>query len=112
MSRFMRMFMSLCLVSLTAVTSYASAANYSLWINGRTGGGVVGNYDSFTYWGPGTAAGGVNKDQGGKFSAVLKNTATFGGENPREAWVPLEGTIIGAISGGGQGAAIGAAMFG
>ena len=61
MSRFMRILMSLCLVSLTAVSSVAAAANYSLWINGRTGGGVVGNYNSFNYWGPGTTAAGVNK---------------------------------------------------
>jgi hypothetical protein len=61
MSRFMRLLVSMCLVSLTAVSGVASATNYSLWINGRTGGGVVGNYNSFTYWGPGTTAGGVNK---------------------------------------------------
>ena len=61
MSRFMRILMSMCLVSLTAVSSVAAAANYSLWINGRTGGGVVGNYNSFNYWGPGTTAAGVNK---------------------------------------------------
>jgi hypothetical protein len=61
MSRFMRMLMSMCLVSLTAVSAVAGATNYSLWINGRTGGGVVGDYNSFTYWGPGTTAAGVNK---------------------------------------------------
>ena len=61
MRRFMRLLMSMCLVSLTAVSGVASAANYSLWINGRTGGGVVGDYNSFTYWGPGTVAAGVNK---------------------------------------------------
>ncbi len=61
MSRFMRMLMSVCLVSLTAVSGLASAANYTLWINGRTGGGVVGNYGSFTYWGPASTAAGVNK---------------------------------------------------
>ncbi|QYF94049.1 hypothetical protein KY495_02085 [Massilia sp. PAMC28688] len=61
MSRFMRLCISLSLVSLSAITTVASAANYSLWINGRTGGGVVGNYNSFTYWGPGTTAAGVNK---------------------------------------------------
>ena len=61
MSRFMRKLMSMCLVSLAAVSTYASATNYSLWINGRTGGGVVGDYNSFTYWGPGTTAAGVNK---------------------------------------------------
>lgn len=61
MSRFMRFFISLCLVSVTAVSSLANAANYTLWVNGRTGGGVVGNYASFTYWGPDTTAAGVNK---------------------------------------------------
>lgn len=61
MSRFMRFCVSLSLVSLAAFHSVASAANYSLWINGRTGGGVVGNYNSFTYWGPATTAAGVNK---------------------------------------------------
>ncbi|MES2320934.1 MAG: hypothetical protein V4633_01595 [Pseudomonadota bacterium] len=57
----MRSFISVCVLSLTVVTSVASAANYTLWINGRTGGGVVGNYNSFTYWGPATTAAGVNK---------------------------------------------------
>ena len=61
MSRFMRKLVLMCLASLAAVSSIASAANYSLWINGRTGGGVVGDYNSFTYWGPGTTAAGVNK---------------------------------------------------
>jgi len=61
MSRFMRMLTMLCLVSLTTVCSIASAANYTLWINGRTGGGVVGDYASFTYWGPAGTAAGVNK---------------------------------------------------
>lgn len=37
------------------------ATNYSLWINGRTGGGVAGNYADFTYWGPASTAAGVNK---------------------------------------------------
>ena len=49
MSRFIRRFISLCVLSLTVVTSLASAANYTLWINGRTGGGVVGNYNSFKF---------------------------------------------------------------
>ena len=61
MSRFMRVLMSLCLVSLTAASGVASAANYTLWVNGRGGGGVVGNYDSFSYWGPSTTSAGVNK---------------------------------------------------
>lgn len=61
MSRFTRIFVTLFVLSLTAASGLASAANYTLWINGRTGGGVVGNYNSFTYWGPGTTAAGVNK---------------------------------------------------
>ena len=56
-----QLFLSVVLLSLTAVSSLASAENYTLWINGRTGGGVVGNYNSFTYWGPSTTAAGVNK---------------------------------------------------
>lgn len=46
---------------LLAVAGLASATNYTLWINGRTGGGIVGNYDSFTYWGPASTPAGVNK---------------------------------------------------
>ena len=61
MSRFLRVFMSVCLLSLSFATSIASAANYTLWVNGRGGGGVVGNYDSFSYWGPAATAAGVNK---------------------------------------------------
>jgi hypothetical protein len=57
----MRFLVTLCLVSLTAVSSLASATNYSLWVNGRTGGGVIGDYNSFTYWGPAATAAGVNK---------------------------------------------------
>jgi len=37
------------------------ATNYSLWINGRTGGGQVGNHADFAYWGPAATAAGVNK---------------------------------------------------
>ncbi len=61
MSRFMRKVFTLVLLSLAAVTTVASAANYTLWVNGRGGGGVVGNYASFNYWGPATTAAGVNK---------------------------------------------------
>jgi hypothetical protein len=61
MSRFMRLLVSLCLVSMTAITGVANAANYTLWVNGRGGGGTVGNYGSFTYWGPSSTAAGVNK---------------------------------------------------
>ncbi|WP_199873133.1 hypothetical protein [Ideonella sp. A 288] len=39
----------------------AHATNYSLWINGRTGGGQVGNHADFRYWGPAATAAGVNK---------------------------------------------------
>ena len=61
MSRFLRLFISIGLLSLTAASGIVSAANYTLWVNGRGGGGVVGNYGSFTYWGPATTAAGVNK---------------------------------------------------
>jgi hypothetical protein len=43
------------------VSLFAHATNYSLWINGRTGGGQLGNYADFTYWGPASTAAGVNK---------------------------------------------------
>jgi hypothetical protein len=49
------------MLCLLAWSGMAGAANYSLWVNGRTGGGVVGNYDSFAYFGPSTVAAGVNK---------------------------------------------------
>jgi hypothetical protein len=39
----------------------AAATNYSLWINGRTGGGQLGNHADFTYWGPSSTSAGVNK---------------------------------------------------
>jgi hypothetical protein len=61
MSRIMRTLFTVVLLSLSAVTTIASATNYTLWVNGRGGGGVVGNYGSFTYWGPSTTAAGVNK---------------------------------------------------
>lgn len=61
MRRFMRCLAVLCLLSLAAVSSLANATNYSLWVNGRTGGGVIGDYTSFTYWGPAATAAGVNK---------------------------------------------------
>lgn len=46
---------------LVALATTALATNYSLWINGRTGGGVAGNYADFSYWGPSTTEAGVNK---------------------------------------------------
>jgi hypothetical protein len=50
-----------CLGIMLGLAGVASAANYSLWINGRTGGGAIGNYADFTYWGPSTTEAGVNK---------------------------------------------------
>lgn len=49
------------IVTLLVAAGAASATNYTLWINGRTGGGTIGDYASFTYWGPATVAAGVNK---------------------------------------------------
>jgi hypothetical protein len=57
----LRYLAALCLV---AFTGLASATDYTLWINGRTGGGIVGNYASWNYWGPASAAGGVNPKSG------------------------------------------------
>lgn len=56
--RTLRLFLGLCLL---AYAGLASATNYTLWINGRTGGGAVGNYADFSYWGPATMDAGVNK---------------------------------------------------
>lgn len=52
---------SLMVLAAVLAAGAAMATNYSLWINGRTGGGVAGNYADFTYWGPGSTAAGVNK---------------------------------------------------
>jgi hypothetical protein len=60
MGRSARLAVSLCLPGLLAA-GVAGATNYSLWINGRTGGGAIGNYNDFTYFGPNTVAAGVNK---------------------------------------------------
>jgi hypothetical protein len=48
-------------LALALVASAACAASYSLWINGRNGGGALGNDLDFTYWGPSSAPAGVNK---------------------------------------------------
>ncbi len=48
-------------IAVAAIASVAVATNYSLWINGRTGGGQIGNYNDFTYWGPASTSAGVNK---------------------------------------------------
>jgi hypothetical protein len=56
--RLLRFLLALCLMAAAAL---ASATNYTLWINGRTGGGIVGNYNSWDYWGPPAVEAGVNK---------------------------------------------------
>ena len=56
--KLLRLVMVLCLL---VATGLASATNYTLWINGRKGGGTIGDYNSFTYWGPASVAAGVNK---------------------------------------------------
>jgi hypothetical protein len=56
--KLLRLLVTLCLL---AFTGLASATNYTLWISGRTGGGTIGDYNSFTYWGIGSADAGVNK---------------------------------------------------
>jgi hypothetical protein len=43
------------------IGAVAQATNYSLWVNGRGGGGQLGNHADFSYWGPSTTAAGVNK---------------------------------------------------
>ncbi|HET9975831.1 MAG TPA: hypothetical protein VFQ20_00220 [Burkholderiaceae bacterium] len=58
----MRTRTSLCAAATLAVlTASLSATNYSLWINGRGGGGQVGNHADFSYWGPAASQAGVNK---------------------------------------------------
>lgn len=44
-----------------ALAAGVQATNYSVWINGRTGGGQIGNHDDFTYFGPAGVNAGVNK---------------------------------------------------
>jgi len=56
--RLLRFLAPLCLL---LASGLATAANYTLWINGRTGGGTVGDYNSWTYWGPPAVDAGVNK---------------------------------------------------
>ncbi len=50
-----------CIALMVLISGGVSATNYSLWINGRNGSGVTGNYTDFTYWGPAATAAGVNK---------------------------------------------------
>jgi hypothetical protein len=49
------------LAALGLIAAVAQATNYSLWVNGRGGGGQLGNHADFTYWGPSSTAAGVNK---------------------------------------------------
>jgi hypothetical protein len=60
MNKMTRLALVLCLLLMSAISSQAGATNYSLWINGRGSGGVVGNYDDFSYWGPANVPAGVN----------------------------------------------------
>jgi len=48
-------------LAILGLAAVSQASNYALWVNGRTGGGQIGNYADFTYWGPSTTAAGVNK---------------------------------------------------
>ena len=48
-------------VAAVGYAAIAHATNHSLWINGRTGGGQIGNYADFSYWGPSSVNAGVNK---------------------------------------------------
>ena len=61
MNKMMRLVVVLCLFLTSAMSSQAGATNYSLWINGRGGGGVAGHYDDWSYWGPSRFNAGVNK---------------------------------------------------
>src|SRR4051812_43590050 len=60
MRRSTRLALSLCLPGMLAA-GVAGATNYSLWINGRSGGGEIGNYNDFRYFGPNETPAGANK---------------------------------------------------
>jgi hypothetical protein len=57
----LRRVLSWAAVAAAGWAAVAHATNYSLWINGRTGGGQLGNYADFSYWGPASVNAGVNK---------------------------------------------------
>ncbi len=61
MNKTMRFAVLVWLLLAGAVPLVAGATNYSLWIKGRGQGGVAGNYNDFSYWGPASFAAGVNK---------------------------------------------------
>jgi hypothetical protein len=53
---------ALVAIAATALLALAAqATNYSLWINGRGGGGTPGNHADWRAWGPATVNAGVNK---------------------------------------------------
>jgi hypothetical protein len=58
-------FRILCALCLCLASSLASAANFTLWINGRAGANDANNearsYADFSYWGPNWVAAGFNK---------------------------------------------------
>lgn len=56
-----RWFLGIAALVAAALSASALATNYSLWVNGRGGGGQGGNHLDFSYWGPATTAAGVNK---------------------------------------------------
>lgn len=60
MGRPARIAVALCLPGMLAA-GLASATNYTLWIHGRTGGGAIGNYNDFAYFGPNATPAGINK---------------------------------------------------
>lgn len=61
MTKLTRTLVCLLFLSLAAISNIASATNYTLWVNGRSNSGTVGDYTSFTYWGSSSTAAGVNK---------------------------------------------------
>ena len=56
MKRGIRFFAACIALGALGFSLLAQSTNYSLWINGRTGGGQIGNYNDFTYWGPSSTA--------------------------------------------------------
>lgn len=61
MNRMLRWAILFAMLCVSETFTLAHATNYTLWINGRTGGGTLGDYNSFNYWGPSSTAAGVNK---------------------------------------------------
>jgi len=61
MKKLARALLSAGIITAAFAATEASATNYTLWIHGRGGGGTIGNYNSWNYWGPSTVSAGVNK---------------------------------------------------